>query len=437
ARQDAALSLRIAMNLAWLKRQDVSDLGYSSFAAFCREQVDWRGSWCRDLIRLMESPLDLVKAAASEELVPLRIAVRAPREVQPKDQEQWLVDQVLGRQSPDSPPERRVLEEVEGKDAVVVSLARHLARICLGRAVSNRQVDDYIHRCWRDRVPAEQILAEARERPPKPEWDSELSWGWCAQGGPAASLVGPWSEPESLEEAVGRVEALQAVRRGRTRVLARAWAIADHECLWMDLGFESSKAFAGQVLGWSSSTAQRYRRLGWALEWHPEIDSAVRAGLDLERAELLGRVVEETDVRQWLEVAGHVGRLELRWRMPRTRAVAGRRCSGTHGQLLRRTRGWPGQRPAMGRAACHLPAVSSATGPATRHLQAVSSATGPATRHLPAVSSATWQAAAPRPRHLPAVPCSSPSPTPSLGACGRRCGCLPGWSRRRGGSSSR
>ncbi|MBW1880821.1 MAG: HNH endonuclease [Deltaproteobacteria bacterium] len=259
ARQDAALSLRIAMNLAWLKRQDVSDLGYSSFAAFCREQVDWRGSWCRDLIRLMESPLDLVKAAASEELVPLRIAVRAPREVQPKDQEQWLVDQVLGRQSPDSPPERRVLEEVEGKDAVVVSLARHLARICLG-----------------------------------------------------ASLVGPWSEPESLEEAVGRVEALQAVRRGRTRVLARAWAIADHECLWMDLGFESSKAFAGQVLGWSSSTAQRYRRLGWALEWHPEIGSAVRAGLDLERAELLGRVVEETDVRQWLEVAGHVGRLELR-----------------------------------------------------------------------------------------------------------------------------
>jgi hypothetical protein len=312
ARQGAAVALRLAMELAWIKRQDISDLGYSSFAAYCRERVDWRGSWLRDLIRLVESPLDLVKEAARRQLIPLRIAVRAPREVQPEGQEQWLADQVLGAPSPELPHEPRFLEYVEGKDAQVVRQARHLARVCLGRAVSARQVDDYILRCWCDRVPAEQILAEARERPPKPEWESELSWDWCARGGTADALVGQWPEPASLEEAVRRVEALQAVRRGRTRVLARAWATADYECLWLQLGFDSGREFAREVLWWSPSTAQRYRRLGWTLEWYPQIDEAIRTGFDLERAELLGRVVEDFNVKQWLALARRVGRLELR-----------------------------------------------------------------------------------------------------------------------------
>jgi hypothetical protein len=312
ARQEAALALRLAMELAWIKRQDVSDLGYSSFSAYCRERVDWRGSWQRELIRLVESPLDLVKEAARQQLIPLRVAVRAPREVRPEDQERWLADQVLSPPSPEPPRERQYLEYIEGKDAQVVRQARHLARICLGRAVSSRQVDNYILRCWCDRVPAEQILAEARERPPKPEWDSELSWEWCARGGPMDALVGPWSEPASLEEAVGRVGTLQAVRRGRTRVLARAWATVDYECLWLQLGFDSGREFAREVLGWSPSTAQRYRRLGWTLEWYPEIDEALRMGFDPERAELLGREVGETDVQQWLALASRVGRSELR-----------------------------------------------------------------------------------------------------------------------------
>jgi len=312
ARQDAALALRIAMLLAWVERRDLSDLGYSSFAGFCRERVDWRGSWLRDLVRLVESPLHLVKEAARRQVVPLRVAVRAPGEVRPEDQEAWLVARVLAPREAEVAREPRPREFVEGEEARVVRRARQLARVCVGRAVSGREVDAYILRCWADRVPGAQVLAEARERPPKPEWGSELCWDWCAGGGPADALVGPWSEPASVGEAIARIETLQAARRGRARVLARAWALAEHECLWMEWGFDSARAFARELLGWSASTAARYRRIGWTLRLHPEVDAAVRDGFDLQRAELLGLIVGETDVRQWLAVAGRVGRLELR-----------------------------------------------------------------------------------------------------------------------------
>ena len=35
------LELDLALLLAWIKRCDLAELGYSSFAAFVRERVDW------------------------------------------------------------------------------------------------------------------------------------------------------------------------------------------------------------------------------------------------------------------------------------------------------------------------------------------------------------------------------------------------------------
>jgi len=304
ARQDAALSLRLAMVLAWVKRHDVSALGYSSFTAFCRERVGWADSWLRDLVRLVESPLDLVKAAACAEIVPLRVAVKAPGRVAPEDQATWLLDPVVEVAEP------RPLRRYEGADAEVIARARRVARLCLGRAASERQVDDYIVQCWRDRVPAEAILAAARERPAKPEFEA-LSWDWCAGSSPAEALLGPWVEPGTLAEAVDRIEQIEAVRRGRAAVLARVWAVGHYHALWLDAGFDSPWDFAREVLGWSQRTAQRNRRLGWALEWYPELDRAVADGLDLGAVALLADVVGPRTVDRWVAVAERVGRVEL------------------------------------------------------------------------------------------------------------------------------
>src|SRR5688500_17565222 len=77
ARGCAAIELAIAMIVAWAKRRDPAELGHVSLAAFYRERVDWKASWRAELVALVEGPLDLVKRAACEGLIPLRLAARA------------------------------------------------------------------------------------------------------------------------------------------------------------------------------------------------------------------------------------------------------------------------------------------------------------------------------------------------------------------------
>jgi hypothetical protein len=60
-----ALDLRLAMLIAWFKRNDVLPLGYASFSAFARDQVELSDSWMRALVRLVEADLPLVKRAVS------------------------------------------------------------------------------------------------------------------------------------------------------------------------------------------------------------------------------------------------------------------------------------------------------------------------------------------------------------------------------------
>lgn len=83
------------------------------------------------------------------------------------------------------------------------------------------------------------------------------------------------------------------------------------------------------MFGWPKRTAQRRKRVGWALEWHPELDDAVRNGLGLTAAGLLGTVIGE-DATRWLRVARRVGRREL------ARAVEAQRQSLRSSDVLER-----------------------------------------------------------------------------------------------------
>jgi len=256
---DGALALRRAMVLAWIRQRDVTDLGYSSFGAFVRERVDASASWERALRRLVESPLDQVKAALCQGRVRLRDAVRAPAECTVGGQTAWLEGL-----APGAGTQPRAREWVEGERAEVVRRGRHRARLLLGRAAPDEQVDDRML-AWQERdVPADVLLDKAlapREAPPR----VELSWGWCV-GDPTEALLGRWAEPVTLRGALAQLEQVQAVTRARRTLLAHAWAIFCHETGWAALGYASARAFASAVLDWSSSTEARYRKLGWRLK---------------------------------------------------------------------------------------------------------------------------------------------------------------------------
>lgn len=307
AHQEHALELRLAMELAWLKQQDPVQLGYSSFGALCRENVDWSRSWIHSLVRLVESPLVLVKRAACEGVIPLRVAVLAPASVGVADQGAWLTNAALDALEP---RDLRCLDAFEGEDAVAVRKARRLGRLLLGRPATTREVDDFILEAWRARTPAEVLLERARTPPQPPGQREPMAWDWYHDPD-TDSLLEPWSEPASPEESLRRVDRIQAVLRGRRPLVAKAWAIIHHEGMWACAGFQSAAQFANDVLGVSLRTAQRLARAGWALAWYPELEAAVRSGLAFGAAYELEPLLDTKTVARWVALAERVGRREL------------------------------------------------------------------------------------------------------------------------------
>src|SRR5688572_25668063 len=70
ARSGTALDLRLARLIAWFKRQDLRPLGYTSYRAFATHRVDWSDAWLRQVVALVESPLERVKSAVCIGLIP-------------------------------------------------------------------------------------------------------------------------------------------------------------------------------------------------------------------------------------------------------------------------------------------------------------------------------------------------------------------------------
>ncbi len=344
ARAERALRLRQAMLLAWIKREDPMDLGYSTFSAFLAERAEIGDSYARGLIRLVESPLDVIKWAACVGLVPLREAVRAPGLVAVGEQWAWIAEVAFSDDEvpPASVPREGVL--LRGDDAHAVHRARRVARLLMGRRASDRQVDDQVVAWFRDQVPGEALLAGAREAPPPPSWDRPLTWDWLPPEGPAADLLGPWRVPTSLAEAAARLEELQAASRGRQVVIARAWAEIKRARSYEAAGYPTAGAFVRDVLGVSPRTAARYLRLGEALEAHPELVEAVREGLDLGRADFLSRVLGEGSARTWIQIAKRVGLQELRELQGPRGPLPGAR--GRYEQALLLARRWEAEREA-------------------------------------------------------------------------------------------
>ena len=305
-----AIDLRLARGLAWLKRKDLAPIGVSSYTAFCAERVEWGSTWLRLLVKLVSSDLEQVKAAVCIGILPMTTAVKAPFETDREDQANWLSRALEG----DTFTTRRVRQTIEkvalsGADARLVHQARQLARLCLGRAVSDELADRFILGTWEAQRPGKEVIAEARETPPKPDLSPLPSW--CDNDDPATALLGPWRDPENLTEALELLKTVQQARRHRIVELGQLYSCTLHEKLHLRWGFSSAQEFAKQALNLDVRSLQRYRLLGDNLFLFPELGRAVATGLSLKRAEILGDIVEETTVARWLAVAKRTGVGEL------------------------------------------------------------------------------------------------------------------------------
>ncbi len=308
--EGAAIDLRLARLVSWIRDAGVTQLGYSNLSAFRRERIPWGATQLGSMLRLVQSDLELVKEAASSGLISLTKALLAPGKVEPDDQLAWIARVIAGavtRRCPtgiqgDQEDDFRVL--VFGEEVEDILLARERARAYLGAHLPAGEVDRYLLDCWRKKRTVASICADARK--PRPPPAPTPPWGVLPD--PATALLGPWVEPGDPWQALERVDALVAVRNGRIAALGQLCEAVVWERVHLDLGYDTVEQFASEVLGISARTLERYRLLGWTLDVHPEIQEAVSGGLDPDRACFVSRLSETSaEARDWLEVCRSLG----------------------------------------------------------------------------------------------------------------------------------
>ncbi len=307
-----ALQLRLARHAAWFKRRDLLALGYTSWAAFARARLDLNDSWSRDLVRLAESDLPLVKAAVSAGALPLRDAVKAPGVAEGRESA-WLLAvyerQLLGPSNPPRPAPAPV-RELDPSEQRLLAAARDRVRLLRGVPLGDHAADRQLLDWYWSRETSETLLAAARQVPAPPDHQPLPPWPGRDL---ADELVGPWVEPESLAQGLELLEGL--VRRLDTLELdtGRAWREFVATGLGAALGETTLAGVAGRFWGASLRTLQRRQRLANDVDRYPELARAVGAGeLTVKQARVLVEFVDEESVGDWIEIARRVPCAELR-----------------------------------------------------------------------------------------------------------------------------
>jgi hypothetical protein len=206
ARAGGALDLRAARLIAWFKRQDL-----------------------RSMVRLVESPLERVKAAVCMGLLSQRRAVQAPAETTPEDEVRWLAEAIGTRPTPRRRQPPAPEADLSGESLATIHAARELARIHLGFPADDATADRHILAAWRRRD-AQATRRECAEPSPPP---AALP-PWCGAADPAGALLGRWVEPTSLEEGLFELRRVNAHRRTRVLELGALYRRVVDEKLWRE-----------------------------------------------------------------------------------------------------------------------------------------------------------------------------------------------------------
>jgi len=315
ARSAGAIDLRLARICCSIQQQDLRPLGYGSFTAFIREEICWDPSWQRRLARLLRSDLDLVKAAVVEGVVPLTRALAAPGRIRPDEQRAWIEAVLAGADDAADPPGGAgALDRLTGEDAATVRRARRRTRLLLGRRVPDRVADQQML-TWhaQQALPAE-LLEQARAAPPPPDLSSAT---WPDRlpdqlDDPTTLLLGPWTEPSDLYEALGRAKVLMAARDKRRVALARLLDDIHDQWKFLGWGFDSFDDWVRHDLDMSVRHAWRLRAEGRAAASQPALSEAVDQGLTTRRARALASLSHTADeLRRWLGVVEQLPTIEL------------------------------------------------------------------------------------------------------------------------------
>jgi hypothetical protein len=308
AGEEAALKLRAARTLAWIKHQDIGRTGFPNWTALLKEKSPWRGSRSNDYLRLAECQLDLVIEAASHKLISLPVATRAARELGPKasaeEQADWLM-----QVSRTEPTRRRVrLSTVSGDAWESIQKGRAVSKYVVGWAAPQPQIDAFTITCFEQKRSSEDIIEAARKVAPRPPRLDEPVPVWKQD--PTESLLGPWVDPRDLDEAMLRLDDTDALLEIRRLLLGLAYvSIKDHE-LWKIVGCKSLPELCRRF-DIDQRTFERYAQEGRNHFLWPEARKAVEAGLSIDRSTFATNRAVGDSIQFWLDLAKRLCRAEL------------------------------------------------------------------------------------------------------------------------------
>jgi hypothetical protein len=315
AGHEQAIKIRAGRILAWMKTKDLSPLNVPSWTACVEEYSPWEASTTREYVRLAESPLEIVRAAAVAKRIDLKAAGRALKELaedaSPEDQLAF-VEKVAGGVRQERWP-RSQLEVIAGDEVRRLMAGRDVGRILIGWPAPVSAIDDFLIDCHEQKLSNEQILERAKKAPPKPERLEKPVPDWSND--PTEALLGPWVEPTDLHDAVRMLGGLEALLDMREVLLAMGYYLIKYWALWGDFpGCENLEQFCIAHLGLGQRSFERYARRGLDHFQYPLVREEMEKGLTGDRADfVLDRVYCSSDehVREWIELVRRLGRTEM------------------------------------------------------------------------------------------------------------------------------
>ena len=238
---EGALQLRIGELLYAIESGDRRKTGVTSFRAFVKEFTDLDRSWATKLKNFAAPGRIIVKVAVCRNWIPISMAVEAPRDMTPEEEDAWVQGVRTGdiRRETKSAHNARV-DIDDPVDAAVLDEARKVARTMVGGNCSDEFADRHMRKEWRNGSDGKDVVRRAmapRDPPPPLE---PVDWSTAID--PAAPMLGPREVPKDEMDARRILAGLLHDRRMRTIEIGRLYQVVRDRKLYQLWGFDTMEA---------------------------------------------------------------------------------------------------------------------------------------------------------------------------------------------------
>ena len=255
---EGAIDLRIGELLYAVESGDRRKTGTMSLRAFTKEFTNLDRTWATKLKNLAGPGRTIVKVALCRNWIPTSMAVEAPRDMTPEEEDAWVQGVRTGEIRRETKSAHRARVDIDDPaDAAVLHEARKLARTMVGGNCSDEVADRHMRKEWRNRSDGKDVVRRAmapREPPPPLE---PIDWSTAID--PAAPMLGPREVPKDEMDARRILERLLRDKEMRTIEIGQLYQQVRDRKLYLLWGYDTMEHMVKKCFRVTIKTLQNYR----------------------------------------------------------------------------------------------------------------------------------------------------------------------------------